>query len=109
MFIDPLTVSGDLGVSTRVVSLGAAIAPGHDTSQTSIDSQRTARVTLASVLATDTIVSSADLSLRYTTVPLVNIVAQILGDDRYSYGLQLDGRSSAGVAPASDDGLDSGH
>ena len=58
----PVPVVGDLGVHTGIIGLSAALSPGHDTSEASINGHGTAGVTLAGILATLIQIASADLA-----------------------------------------------
>lgn len=109
MLPDPVPVVGDLGVHTRIQRLGAPVSPGHNPSQPSTDGQRASRVSLAAVLAPDSIVRSADRSSRqFAVLILVSFVAQAL---RYNWDLDcLERLSQAPAAlmdasPAGDHGL----
>lgn len=109
MFLDPVAEVGDLGVDTRVVWTGTAEAPGHDTSETTLDGQWTTGVTLASVLASDSVESSADLSTGNASgILLVGLVAHLDVDYGHGHGLE-DGRGTVlGVTPSGDDGVVTG-
>lgn len=108
LLLDPVSVEGNLGVDTRVVGLGAPIAPGNDTGQSSVDRQWATGVTLTGVFSTFTVVGGANLSLGYASVGGVGRVTQTPGDDGHGYSLQLDRGSFTGTAPASHVGHGSG-